>query len=156
MDVFADGYLLSTRSLLTRYFCPFFFKTVCTDEIFDHWPVAVLTVYVHFIYFHFCFCFKSVAFCTEFGLLTHFLLPFLIMDLSLYLVAMFFQTAMKVYSLNSLEMFQIKKGSSQIRAAVPYLTDQIRAKASLALIYLTKFFLANEADRIALIFELCS
>ena len=31
-------------------------------------------------------------------------------------------------------MFQINKGSSQIRAAIPYLTDQIRAKVSLALI----------------------
>ena len=32
-------------------------------------------------------------------------------------------------------MFQINKGSSQVRAAIPYLTDQIRAKISLALIY---------------------
>ena len=32
-------------------------------------------------------------------------------------------------------MFQINKGSSQIKVAIPYLTDQIRAKVSLALIY---------------------
>ena len=51
-----------------------------------------------------------------------------------------------------MQMFQINKGSSQIRAAIPYLTDQIRAMVSLALIrgcpYLTKFFLANEADQV--------
>ena len=31
-------------------------------------------------------------------------------------------------------LFQTNKGSSQIRAAIPYLTDQIRAKVSLTLI----------------------
>ena len=31
-------------------------------------------------------------------------------------------------------MFQTNKGSSQIRAGIPYLTDQIRAKVSLTLI----------------------
>ena len=31
-------------------------------------------------------------------------------------------------------MFQTNKGSSKIRAAIPYLTDQIRAKVSLTLI----------------------
>ena len=34
----------------------------------------------------------------------------------------------------SLVLFQTNKGSSQIRAAIPYLTDQIRAKVSLTLI----------------------
>ena len=33
-------------------------------------------------------------------------------------------------------MFQTNKGSSQIRAAIPYLTDQIRAKVSFTLICL--------------------
>ena len=49
-------------------------------------------------------------------------------------------------------MFQINKGSSQIREAIPYLTDQIRAKGLPLFIqgcpYLTKFFLANEADQV--------
>ena len=31
-------------------------------------------------------------------------------------------------------LFQTNKGSSQIRATIPYLTDQIRAKVSLTLI----------------------
>ena len=33
-----------------------------------------------------------------------------------------------------IDLFQTNKGSSQIRAAIPYLTDQIRAKVSLTLI----------------------
>ena len=33
-----------------------------------------------------------------------------------------------------MKLFQTNKGSSQIRAAIPYLTDQIRAKVSLTLI----------------------
>ena len=40
--------------------------------------------------------------------------------------------------LNSPDRFDfvpVNKGTSQIRAAIPYLTDQIRAKISLALIY---------------------
>ena len=36
--------------------------------------------------------------------------------------------------LSTMLMFQTNKGSSQIRAAIPYLTDQIRAKVSLTLI----------------------
>ena len=40
-----------------------------------------------------------------------------------------------VHKIRFSELFQINKGSSQIRAAIPYLTDQIRAKISLALIY---------------------
>ena len=33
------------------------------------------------------------------------------------------------------KLFQINKGSSQIRAAIPYLANQIKEKVSLALIY---------------------
>ena len=40
-----------------------------------------------------------------------------------------------VSQIDPLVLFQINKGSSQIRVAIPYLTDQIRAKVSLALIY---------------------
>ena len=38
------------------------------------------------------------------------------------------------FSLKAMLLFQTDKGSSQIRAAIPYLTDQIRAKVSLTLI----------------------
>ena len=51
-------------------------------ETYDYWTVAVLTVTEHFIYSHFLFFFKLVAFCTEFNLFTPtgFVL-FMIMDL---------------------------------------------------------------------------
>ena len=42
----------------------------------------------------------------------------------------YFKSGNKTY----LVLFQTNKGSSQIRAAVPYLTDQIRAKVLLTLI----------------------
>ena len=57
-------------------------------ETSAHWSIAVLTVMVHFIYFHFRFYFfQLVAFCTEYNLLTHFLLRYKIMDLPLFEMA---------------------------------------------------------------------
>ena len=51
-------------------------------ETYDHWSVAVLTVTEHFIYSHFWFFVKLVAFCTEFNLFTHIcFVLFMIMDL---------------------------------------------------------------------------
>ena len=83
----AGGYSLSPRWFLTWCVYPFFqnklhWWVMILHKTYDHWSVAVLTVTVHFIYFHFWFFFKLVAFCTEFNLFTPFVLfPFMIMDL---------------------------------------------------------------------------
>ena len=52
----AGGYSLSPRWFLTWYICPFFqdqlhWWVLTLHETYDHWPVAVLTVTVHFIHF---------------------------------------------------------------------------------------------------------
>ena len=69
----AGGYSLSPRWFLTWYNYPFFqdklhWWVLILHETYDHWSVAVLTVTEHFIYSHFWFFFKLVAFCTEFNL----------------------------------------------------------------------------------------
>ena len=58
-------------------------------ETYDHWSVAVLTVTVHSSFFPTFDFFKIyVAFCTGFNLLTPtFLLPYIIMDLPIYVIA---------------------------------------------------------------------
>ena len=57
-------------------------------ETYDHWSEAVLTVTVHYSFFHFSFFSKYVAFCTGFNLLTPiFLLPYIIMDLPIFVIA---------------------------------------------------------------------
>ena len=58
-------------------------------ETYDHWSVAVLTVTVHSSFFPtFDFFQKYVAFCSGFNLLTsNFLLPYIIMDLSIFVIA---------------------------------------------------------------------
>ena len=56
----------------------------------DHWSVAVVTVTVHYSFFPtFDFFKKYVAFCTGFSLLTStfFLLPYIIMDLPIFVIA---------------------------------------------------------------------
>ena len=57
-------------------------------ETYDHWSVAVLTVTVHSFFPTFDFLKKYVAFCTGFNLLTPiFMLPYIIMDLSIFVIA---------------------------------------------------------------------
>ena len=60
---------------LTWYIYPFFqdwlhWWVLILHKTYDHWSLAVLTVTEHFIYSHFWFSFKLVAFCTEFNLFT--------------------------------------------------------------------------------------
>ena len=83
----------------------------CDSQGYTAWSVT-----------YFCFC-KSV--------LRNSIVPQCALD-----CCRFFGTpCILYYTLYSLkEMFLINKGSSQIRAAIPYLTDQIRAKVSLTLI----------------------
>ena len=58
-------------------------------ETYDNWSVAVLTVTAHSSFFPtFDFLKKYVAFFTGFNLLTHiFILPYIIMDLPLFVIA---------------------------------------------------------------------
>ena len=92
MSYFVGGYSSSPKWLLTWYIYPLFsglaaLVLTAWHETYDHWSVAVLTVTVHFIHFHFGFLFKLVAFCTEFNLLTPFVLfPCMIMDLPIFVM----------------------------------------------------------------------
>ena len=75
----AGGYSLSPRWFLTWYIYLLFQNylhrwVLILQESYDHWSVAVLTVTEHFIYCHFWFFFKLVAFCTESICLTPFVL----------------------------------------------------------------------------------
>ena len=75
----AGGYSLSPKGFLTWNIYPFsqdslHWWVLILHQTFDHWSAAVLTVTEHFIYSHFSFFFKLVAFCTEFNLFTPFLL----------------------------------------------------------------------------------
>ena len=72
---FPDGYSLSSRLFLTWYIYPFLqdkphWWELILHENYDHWSAASLTVTEHFIYSHFSFFFKLVAFCTEINLFT--------------------------------------------------------------------------------------
>ena len=82
----AGGCSLSTRWFLTWYIYPFFqdwlhWWVLILHKAYDNWSVAFLTVTEHFIYSHFWFFFKLVAFCTEFNLFTTIcFVLFMIMD----------------------------------------------------------------------------
>ena len=89
----AGGYSLSMRWFLTWYIYLFIqdwqhWWVLILHKTYDHWSLAVLTVTEHFIYSHFWFFFKLVAFCTEFNLFTpiSFVL-FMIMDSSVFVIS---------------------------------------------------------------------
>ena len=56
------------------------------------------------------------------------------MATSIFIVAPYVATSDNKKISFDLILFQTNKGSSQIRAAIPYLTDQIRAKVQLTII----------------------
>ena len=94
-------------------------------ETYDHWSVSASTVTVRFIYSHFWFFFKLVAFCIALNMLTPILLfPSKIMDLPL---------------------LSVRKGSlrqKEIFISFPHLTFSVyQQKGSFWIIFILELFM---------------